>query len=305
MTETELSVVTGAFSYLGRYITSRLLEQGVRVRTLTGHPDRPHPFGDQVEAFPFDFEQPELLVSHLRGATTLYNTYWIRFPHGPLTYDRAVANTQLLFQAAKTAGVQRVVHISITNPSEDSPFPYFRGKAVLERSLQECGLSYAILRPTILFGKEDILINNIAWLLRRFPVFGIFGSGKYEVQPVYVDDVAALAIELAEKQENLVKDAVGPQVYTFENLVRIICRELGRRTRLLHLPPLLGLLAGYFFRPLLRDVLITRDEIGGLIAGLLVSRNNPTCPTRFSPWLRDHVHELGRGYASELLRHYR
>jgi NADH dehydrogenase len=304
MPSTELHVVTGAFSYLGKYITSLLLEQGLRVRTLTGHPGRPHPFGDRVEAVPFHFDDPAALAADLEGAAAVFNTYWIRFPRGELTYDRAVANTQALFRAARQAGVRRFIHISITNPAEDSPLPYFRGKAVLERTLQESGLSCAIVRPTVLFGREDILLNNIAWLLRKFPVFGVPGNGEYPLQPVYVGDVAALAVEQAGKSENVVVDAVSPQVYTFENLVRIIRRELESRALLVHIHPRMAELVSLALRPLLRDVLLTRDEIQGLMAGLLISKSKPNCPTRFSQWLREHNDELGTRYASELARHY-
>jgi NADH dehydrogenase len=305
MPPTELHVVTGAFSYLGKYITELLLEKDDRVRTLTGHPDRPHPFGDRVEAVPFHFDDPAALAADLQGAATVYNTYWIRFPRGELSYDRAVANTQTLIQAARQAGVRRFIHISITNPSADSPFPYFRGKAVLERSLKESGLSYAILRPTVLFGREDILINNIAWLLRKFPVFGIPGTGDYPIEPVYVGDVAARAVELAQKGENMVVETVGSQVYSFETLVRIIRREIRSRARIVHLPPRLALGFSRMLELVIRDVLITPDEIQGLMAGLLATRGKSNCPTLFSRWLREHSRELGTRYASEMARHYK
>ena len=121
----------------------------------------------------------------------LYNTYWVRFNYGSFSHAAAVENTLALFAAARQAGVGRVVHLSIANPSEDSPLEYFRCKARLERALRESGLSYAILRPTVLFGGQDILINNIAWMLRRLPVLGVFGDGRYRLQPIYVDDLAA------------------------------------------------------------------------------------------------------------------
>jgi len=72
---TELHVVTGAFGYSGKYITTRLLDAGVRVRTLTNSLQRANPFGDKVEAHPFNFDQPPALIESLRGASVLYNTY--------------------------------------------------------------------------------------------------------------------------------------------------------------------------------------------------------------------------------------
>ncbi|MGA2284710.1 MAG: NAD(P)H-binding protein [Dehalococcoidia bacterium] len=305
MTESELNVITGAFGYTGRYITERLLSQGRRVRTLTGHADRPDPFGGRVEAVPFNFENPPALVDSLRGATTLFNTYWVRFSHGETTFDEAVANTKTLIRAAEEAGVRRIVHVSITNADEDSPLPYFRGKGVLERVIAESKLSYAIVRPTVIFGKEDILINNIAWLLRRFPVFTVLGSGEYRLQPVYVEDMADMAVAAAERDGNETFDAVGPETFTFDALVRLIRERIGSRARIVHIPPGPALRLSRVVGLLVRDVVLTQEEVVGLMAGLLVSSAPPTGRTRLSDWLGENAAVVGARYASELERHYR
>jgi len=301
----EVNVVTGAFGYTGKYITRRLLARGVQVRTLTGHPGRPNPFGPQVRVYPFHFDRPTELVRSLEGATTLYNTYWVRFNYGSVTFERAVEHTRVLIRAAEEAGVRRIVHISITNASPDSPLPYFRGKGLLEQTIMNSRLSHAIIRPTVIFGAEDILINNIAWLLRRYPVFAIFGRGDYRLQPVYVDDVAELAVDVGRREDNVTVEAVGPEVYTFEELVRLIAEKPGRKIRLVHVGPGLGLALGRLIGRAVGDVLITEDEIKGLMANLLVSSGPPTCPTRFSVWLERNATVLGTRYASELARHYR
>ncbi len=303
--QSKLSVVTGAFGYTGRYIARRLLDQGERVRTLTRNPASHSPFGVQVETRPLDFGNCEQLVASLTGADTLYNTYWIRFPRGSLTYETATSNSLALIRAAVAAGVQRIVHVSITNASEDSPLPYFRGKGIVERAIRESGLSYAILRPTVLYSLEDVLINNIAWFLRRFPVFPIAGSGDYLIQPVLVDDVARLAVGLGGKSDNLALDAVGPEIFTFEELVQLLARRVGRRVWLMHLPPALTFLASQMAGLLVRDVVLTKDEVDGLMAGLLVSADAPTTSTRFTEWLQANGANVGRRYASELGRHYR
>src|SRR5882672_8553534 len=189
--------VTGAFSYSGKYIAKRLLTHGEEVITLTGHPNRPDPFNGKIKAYPLDFDEASMTKS-LQGVDVLVNTYWVRFDKGENTQPRAVENTRKLVNAAKAAGVKRMVHISIANPSADSHLPYYWGKAANEKAVMESGLSYAILRPTVLYGAkgaEDVLINNIAWLLRRFPFFGQIGDGQYKIQPVFVDDLAELAVE--------------------------------------------------------------------------------------------------------------
>ena len=297
-----LHVVTGAFGYSGRYITERLLEAGCRVRTLTNSPGREHPFGDRVEVHPFNFGHPERLECSLEGADVLYNTYWVRFNHAGFSYSQAVENTLSLFAAARRAGVSRVVHVSITNPSEESPLEYFRGKAVLERELSESGLSFAILRPAVLFGGADILINNIAWALRHLPIFGVFGDGEYRLQPIHVHDFAHLAVTTARERSNLVTDAIGPETYTYRELVGELGRAIGVRRPILKLPPTLGYLSGWLLGKAVRDVLITRDEIRGLMAGLLATDSEPTGYTRLSAWAREHAETLGQRYATELGR---
>ena len=300
-----ISVVTGAFGYTGRYIARRLLDQGSQVRTLTRTPASGSPFGDQVEVRPLNFGDPQGLVASLEGADILYNTYWVRFARGGVTHDTAVENSRALLRAAAEAGVRRVVHISITNATQDSPLPYFRGKALAEMAVRDSGLSYAIVRPTVLFSPEDILINNIAWFLRRFPLFPIPGRGGYPVQPVFVDDVAQLAIEAGARSDDVAIDAVGPEMFTFEEMVRLLARRVGSRARLVRTPPSAALLAARIAGRLVRDVVLTKDELDGLMAGLLASSNPPTCSTRFTEWLEAEGASLGQRYASELARHYR
>lgn len=298
----ELHVVTGAFGYSGRYITERLLRAGNRVRTLTNSPDREHPFGNRVEVHPFNFDHPDRLASSLEGARVLYNTYWVRFNYADFRYSQAIDNTRVLFAAARRAAVSRVVHVSITNPSEASPLEYFRGKALLERDLRGSGLSHAILRPAVLFGGEDILINNIAWVLRHLPIFGVFGDGEYRLQPIYVHDFADLAVAQGADRTDRVVDAIGPETYTYRELVAELARILGVRRPIVSVPPRLGYAAGWLLGKLLGDVLITRDEVEGLMQGLLATDSEPTGQTKLSSWAREHAATLGRRYATELGR---
>lgn len=301
-TTTGLCVVTGAFGYSGKYIASRLLAAGSQVRTLTNSLRRNNPFGPAVEAHPYNFDKPHELVRSLEGARVLVNTYWVRFDHTDFTHEQAVRNTMLMFEAAKQAGVPRVVHISITNPSLESALPYFRGKAELEAALRQSGLSYAILRPTVLFGQEDILVNNIAWMLRRFPVFGVFGDGKYRLQPIFVDDLAQLAVEAADSEENFVRDAIGPETFTYRELVAIIGEAIGRRRPVLSIPPGLGVALGRLIGKIVGDVVVTREEVAGLMQNLLATSSPPAGRTALSQWAQRHGATLGHRYSSELAR---
>ena len=301
----ELNVVTGAFGYTGKYITAKLLSQGIRVRTLTNHPKAHGQLAAQINVAPLDFENPGQLTESLQGTTTLYNTYWIRFHHRDVTFQRAVNNTKTLIAAAKKAGVGRIVHVSITNASLDSKLPYFKGKAEVEQAVIQSGIPYVIIRPALIFGAEDILINNIAWLLRRFPIFVLPGKGDCLVQPVYVDDLADLAVEAAQSEGNQVIDAVGPEIYTFKELVRLIARAVESRAKLVHLPPRVALMGSKLLGLMVKDVLLTRDEVDGLLPNLLVTDSQGTAPTKLSLWLYENASQVGAKYASELSRHYK
>ena len=300
--EKTLHAVTGAFGYSGKYIARRLLDRGHEVITLTNSPDRANSFGDQVKAFPFNFDKPEELVESLQGVSVLYNTYWVRFNHRLFKHADAVSNTERLFEAAKEANVERIVHVSITNPSEDSPLEYFSGKARLEQALVDSGISHAILRPTVLFGKEDILINNIAWALRHLPVFGVFGSGEYRLQPIYVDDLAALAVEQGERRDNSTIDAIGPETFSYRDLVKVIGETIGKKKAVVSVSPAVGYLAGWILGKFVGDVMITREEIEGLMADLLYVDSPPAGSTNLTDWIREHADSLGRKYTSELAR---
>lgn len=297
--------VTGAFSYSGKYITKRLLAKGEEVVTFTNHPNRADPFDGKVKAFPLDFSNPDELEKNLRGVDVLVNTYWVRFDKGANTQPKAVENTRTLIAAAVRAGVKRIVHISIANPSADSHLPYYWGKAANEKAVIESGMSYAILRPTVLVGGgEDILINNIAYLLRRFPFFFIPGDGSYGIQPVHVEDQAEIAVEAVYSKDSYVIDVVGPDAYTFKELVRLVGETIGAKRPLISVPPRLALLAAQSLSLFLGDVILTPEEVEGLMGNLLVSRQPARAKTLFKDWLKANRDHVGRRYASELKRHY-
>jgi uncharacterized protein YbjT (DUF2867 family) len=303
---TETDLVTGAFSYSGSRIAELLSDSGRQVRTLTHHPDREHPLRERVQAFPYRFEDPVALARSLEGITTLYNTYWVRFERGRTTFADAVANSRALFDAARRAGVARIVHVSIANPSIDSPLPYYRGKALVEQALAESGVPYAIVRPTFLFGGgRDILVNNIAWIVRRMPLFVVPGDGRYLVQPIHVDDVARICLQAANGRSDAISDAAGPDTMSFEQLVRAIQDAVGRRTPILHAPPAAMAALARGLGPIVRDVVLTADEIRGLTAGLLVSHQRALGCISFVEWLKENGPALGRTYANELDRHFR
>ena len=300
MSSTPLHAVTGAFGFSGKYIARRLLDRGQRVITLTNSIDRANAFGG--EFLRTRSTSTDLTSWCGRSLASTCST----IPTGcasttALHPRRCRRNTLVLFDAASRpayAARPRQHH----QPSEDSPLEYFRGKARLERGLRESGLSYAILRPTVLFGKEDILINNIAWALRRLPVFGVFGDGSYRLQPIYVDDLAESVCGWRRGAGEHVVNAIGPETFTYRGMAETIARLIGVRRPILPVPPALGYLAGRAIGAFTGDVIITREEIAGLMAGLLCVDTPPTGTTRLTDWITEHAATLGRRYTSELAR---
>jgi NADH dehydrogenase len=300
-----LDVVTGAFSFTGRAIAEELLDRGRKVRTLTRRDAPGDPLAARIERAELQFRDDEALRRALEGIDTLFNTYWVRFAHGETTFARAVENTRVLVRAARAAGARRVVHVSVTNPSLTSPLPYFRGKAEVERDLAASGLSSAIVRPTLVFGPRDILVNNIAWGLRRTPVFPIAGDGSYRVQPVSVEDTATICVDAAKGEDDVVLDAAGPETISYEDLVRLVAAAVGSRSRIVRWPDRFVLAIARAAGAVRRDVLLTADELAGLKASLLVSGEPPVGQARFSSWVAANGEALGRGYVSELARNFR
>ena len=300
-----MDIVTGAFGYIGRYITAQLLAAGRPVRTITTHVDKPNPFGSKVDAYPYNFTNREGLIESLKGAQTLYNTYWIRFEHGGQTFDQAVNNTKILFECAVKAGIKRIVHISVTKASVDSALPYYVGKGRQEEAVKSLGIDYSIVRPSLVFGIEDILVNNIAWLTRKFPLIPIMGDGRYQLRPVYVDDLASIAIGTVKKRGSTTIDAIGPENYSYLEFVKTIAKALGKKPLLIKVPPKMGILLGRMIGLIVRDVILTDEELKGLMSNLLTSTQQPNGATKFSKWIEENSSIIGRSYSSELDRHFR
>lgn len=296
--------VTGTGSFTGRYIAQRLLDAGHEVIGLSRRPAARHPLTSRVTSRPFNFDRPRALADSLRGVDTLYNTYWIRFARGRTTFDQAVRNTATLVEAAREAGVRRIVHLSVVNATDAPEIPYFAAKARAEELVAQSGISCAIVRPTLTYGDDDILVNNLAWTLRRFPVFGMPGSGRGRLQPVYVDDVAELAVRLGPGITNVTVDAAGPEVYTLREFVEVIRRSVGSRAVVVPMPVPLALVASGVIGVFVRDVVLTPDEVTELEASLLASKGPPTGATSFSAWVAERGSRLGRRWSSELARNY-
>jgi len=297
--------VTGATSYTGRFIASRLVAGGRSVLDLTRRPHFPHPLGEAASSVILDFDHPDRLAQALDGVDTLYNTFWIRFERGPITHAWAIERSRILFAAAHRAGVRRIVHLSVINAAHDAPTAYFRAKAAVEEILIGSGVSAAIVRPTVTFGPDDILLNNLAWTLRRLPVFGMPGDGRYPIQPVHVEDIAELAVRLGPLDDPVTVDAGGPDIFSFREFVALVRAAIGSRTLVVPMPVGAALLAARLIGLVVRDVVLIRDEVTELQSRLMRSNAPPTGTIRLADWLAANADRLGRTWSSELDRHFR
>ena len=298
-----MHVVTGAFGYTGRWIAHHLLEKGVQVRTLTNAVGRDDPFDGRIEVHPLDFDDHATLVESLREAEVLYNTYWVRYNHRRRNFEHGIAveNSKRLFKAAAEAGVERIVHFSVAHPHKAPDWTYFCGKVAVEKYLNDSDYCFAILRPTVLFGgHRNVLINNIAWMLRKFPIFGVFGMGNYPIQPVHVKDVARVAVEQGESRENVTIDVTGPETFRYKEYIGMMAKSMSLRRIILPMPPFVGWLFAKFLGLLLQDLVITRAEIKGLRRGLMASDEDPLGQLKFSEWIAEHGKDFGKRYQNDL-----
>ena len=295
-------VITGALGYTGKVVAEQLIEQAIPLRTLTNSPNRPNPFGDAIDIKQLAFDNPDALAHSLDGAAVLYNTYWVRFNHKLFTFEQAVTNTKILFDAAKRAGVGRIVHVSILHADEADDLGYYKGKHELEEALVETGIPHSIIRPGVLFGRSDILVNNIAWVLRRMPIFGVFGDGSYRLRPLHVEDMASLLVEHANMSGDFTVDAVGPEEFSYIGLVRTLAEILQVRRPIMRIPSSIAFACSKLLNPFVKDVIITKEEVKGLMRGLLDSQNPSTGTIKLSQWAKEHRDTLGYRYASEVGR---
>ena len=296
--------VTGAFGFTGRAIAEALLERGDRVLTLTNHPRPADPLAARLTVAPLAFGDPARLVAALAGTDVLINTYWLRFPRGDRTFERAIVETGVLLRAAREAGVRRVVHISVVGADPGAPTPYVRAKAVNEAAVRSAGIEWAIVRPTLTFGPSDVLVNNMAWALRRLPVYGIPGLGRYPIQPVHVDDVARICIELADGPSEVVTDAAGPDTLEYRDMVAAVRSAVGSRSLVVPMPAAAVLAAGRVLGRIVGDVVLTQDEVRELTTGFLRSLEPPRGRIRFGEWVAANGETLGRRWSSEVARNF-
>jgi len=291
-------MVTGAFSFTGRHVAKRLLEEGEEVRTMTRFPQSASPFAEAVPAVPFDYDDVGALTQALRGCDRLINTYWRRQPEGNLGYDRVVQQSKNLFAAAKAVGIERIVHMSINDP-HGKKFPYFRAKCATERAVRECTVSSVVVRPQLVFGDGELLINNLAWTLRQSRLAAVPGDGQYLMQPIHASDYAELIVGLSRNRRDGVVNGVGPDVMTYDDMVSMVGNAIGRKPRILHVHPKFFDRVARLINRFVEEPTVLDYEVYGCLVENGVVPREPQGTRRLVDWLRDHADSLGRRYADQ------
>ena len=295
------AVVTGAFSYTGAAVARELIDRGWKIHTLTNRRLPEDAAGITVAPLRFEADH---LAHELDGADLFVNTYWVRLPARGQDFDTAVERSGMLIRAAVGAGVGRLVHVSVSNAAAGRALGYYGGKAKVEEVVRAAGLSYAIVRPTLVVGPNDVLTNNIAWFLRRFPFFLLPRGGRCRLSPVTLDDTARIIADAAERGDDAEMDAAGPDTMTFAEYARSLARACGVRRLFLSAPDILALGLLWVAGCLLRDVVLTREELLGLEQELLFTHAPPLGRESVPDWLMRNGAGLGRSYINDMHRHF-
>jgi uncharacterized protein YbjT (DUF2867 family) len=268
--DAKIVALAGGSGFIGRAIARRLLAGGgITVRVLTRNPEKARAHFDLpgVEFVSADIAQPASLKDALAGVSTIvdaiqFDGYPVENPQRGLTFERIDYGGALaLIDAAKQAGVAQFIYISGAAADENSAHPAFRAKGRAERAIRESGLTYTIFRPSLVYGPQDKVVNGLARALRYAPVFGVPGTGRQKVQPLLVDDFAAcVMLAVSGRGRNGTYDIGGPDLMTFDEMMRIIMDASGHRRPLFHIPETIMRTVGGLLEKLPKPML-SRDAV--------------------------------------------
>ena len=231
--------VFGGTGFLGRRVVRRLLERDFSVRVAARHPERVAAlFPDvQLDAIHADVNDDRSVAAAVAGVAGVVNAVSLYRESGPQTFHSVhVEAATRVARLAREAGVGRFIHVSGVGADAESASPYIRSRGKGEKAVREA-FPAAIIRPSIMFGRGDAFLIPISRMLRRLPVFPLFGRGQTQLQPAYVEDVAdAIARVMQNAHSLMCYELGGPRVYTYRSLLEVIARHVGKKPRLVPMP---------------------------------------------------------------------
>jgi NADH dehydrogenase len=257
-------LVAGGSGFIGAAVVRRLVRGGGDVGVMTAHPHRSKARIASLGArlVPGDVLDPASLDRAMGGADVVVQT--LTFPTFPVERPRKRytfaefdhLGTERLVQAAVRGGVGRFVFCSGAGAAPDAPKVWFRAKWAGEEAVRDSRVSHAILRPSWVYGPEDRALNKFVAFHRWLPFVPVIGDGRQQLQPVFVDDVAeALAQAAAATGPTGTFEVGGPDVMDMNEVLTVMMEVRGRRKPLVHFPPALPKLAGFFLQFLPRPPL--------------------------------------------------
>ena len=297
--------VAGGSGFVGAGIVVELHRRGENVVVLSHRPERARAtLPDEVEAHKADVADPQSLGPGLAGCEALVIS--LAFPNSPMesprrgyTFDAVdAAGTERLVASAQAAGVRRIVYISGAGAAADAPRHWFRAKARAEAAVTGSGLEYTIIRPTWVYGPDDVALNRFLGFARWLPFVPLTGSGNQQLSPVFIDDVGRLAADAvrSDSARNQVFELGGPETLSMREIIRTALRVSGRRRPLLPAPAILLKLGAWPLQflpspPLTPNAVDFVNQPATVDTGPLLAR----MPRRLTPLAEGLKTYLGRG----------
>src|SRR5712672_1819440 len=234
--------VFGGTGFLGRRVVRHLRKHGFSVQIASRHPDRGHRLfglGPQLQSVAADIHDERSVADALAGAYGVVNAVSLYVEHGQQTFHSVhVEAAQRVAAQAHRAGVERLAHVSGIGADAASQSLYVRKRGEGELAVRAAFADSLLIRPAVMFGPDDAFLTTILKLLRRLPIYPMFGRGLTRLQPVFVEDVAeavARALQGTETQA-ITYECGGPRVYSYEEFIRAVAHEAGLKPILIPIP---------------------------------------------------------------------
>jgi NADH dehydrogenase len=260
--------VTGASGFVGSHLIDRLLRDGHEI-TVLSHSQRGRVHLDErIRVVSGSVEDPEALTALCAGNQVVFHLVGIIAETRTKTFQKTVVEaTRLLVGASLREKVMKLVYLSAIGASADSATKYYRSKFEAEQSVKLSGLNYTILRPSIIFGAGDGFVSMLSRMIRLSPFTPVIGSGRYRLQPVYIDDVTSAMSQCVTKEETSAEiiDLAGPERLEYLEILHIIKRVLNKRRVNIHLPLMLMKMAAAVMEKILKPAPLTTDQLTMLV----------------------------------------
>jgi NADH dehydrogenase len=295
-------LITGATGYIGRHLVTRLVSQGERPRCLVRDTTRAATNlpADKVELVKGDTTSYNSLPDAVRGVDTIVHAAFMTADRKQSSsnhyHTTNVDGTANLVHAAELAGVKRIIELSGLGTKPDKPGSYMQGRYLAEQILEESGVAWTIIRPSVLFGKDAPFIKGLTELIQSSPVVPLIGGGKTMFQPIYIEDVVTIIVKILQEPEHTsgkIYTIGGPEHYSFSDIFDLLLQATGKHRPKVYAPtPLVAIGAAVMEavlpRPPLTKAAMTLFSFDNTTVLNSVERDFAFAPTSFRLYLKEH-----------------